>query len=136
VTDIEARIGTRYTASTLRRLAGLYPGVRFVWLMGADNLGQLDQWQEWHWIMQNVPVGVLARPGQRISARMSKAAQIYRGTRLPAGAAALLGRSDPPAWCFVNVPMTDLSSTALRARGDWTGAAPHHAPHHAPGTGK
>ncbi|MGR3454815.1 nicotinate-nucleotide adenylyltransferase [Pseudooceanicola sp.] len=120
VTDIEARIGTRYTARTLGTLGRLYPGVRFVWLMGADNLGQLDRWQEWRWIMDNVPVGVLARPRQRISARMSKAARVYDFARLPARDAARLGRSAAPCWCFVNVPMVSLSSTELRRSGAWT----------------
>ncbi|OWU86704.1 nicotinate-nucleotide adenylyltransferase [Oceanicola sp. 22II-s10i] len=119
VTDIEAHIGTRYTARTLRRLKSLYPGVRFVWLMGADNLGQLDRWQEWRWIMDNVPVGVLARPGQRISARTSKAARVYGAARLPSAHSTLLGRCAAPCWCFVNVPMIPLSSSAIRKAGQW-----------------
>ena len=40
ITDIEAQLGTRYTAQTLAALRRRYPGVRFVWLMGADNLAQ------------------------------------------------------------------------------------------------
>ncbi|WP_136635780.1 nicotinate-nucleotide adenylyltransferase [Pseudooceanicola onchidii] len=119
VTGVEARLGTRYTAETIRRLRERYPGVRFVWLMGADNLTQFDQWQDWRWIMDTVPVGVLARPGDRISARMSRAARVYRHARLPAGASHLLGRSAAPSWCFVNVPMVSLSSTMLRAAGNW-----------------
>ncbi len=118
-TDIEARIGTRYTAETLAQMQALYPGVRFVWLMGADNLAQFHRWQRWDWIMEHVPVGVLARPGQRISARTSVAAQRYAQAKLPASAARLLGRSEAPAWCFLNVPMRDVSSSAIRARGEW-----------------
>ena len=38
VTDLEARLNTRATADTLRALQRIYPGVRFVWIMGADNL--------------------------------------------------------------------------------------------------
>lgn len=120
VTDIEARLGTRFTAKTLEGLFGLYPGVRFVWLMGADNLASFHRWDRWDWIMENVPVGVLARPGQRISARMSPAASRYRRFRLRGREAARLCLSDPPAWCFVNVPMMDISSTRLRAEGRWT----------------
>ncbi len=63
VTDIEARLGTRYTAQTLAALRRQYPGVNFVWLMGADNLAQFHKWQDWRTIMMSVPVGVLARPG-------------------------------------------------------------------------
>ncbi len=119
VTDIEAHLGTRYTAATLERLRLLYPRTRFVWLMGADNLAQLHRWQRWDWIMQTVPMGILARPGQRISARTSVAAQRFRDARLPAPAAHLLGRVEAPAWCFLNVPMIDISSTDIRARGGW-----------------
>lgn len=119
VTDIEARIGTRYTAQTLERLIALYPGVRFVWLMGADNLAQFHLWDQWRWIMDTVPVGVVARPGARTTARGAKAADIYRHARLPGRAARLLSHCEPPAWCFVNMPMIDLSSSAIRARGEW-----------------
>lgn len=119
VTDIEAHLGTRYTAETLSRLKACYPGVRFVWLMGADNLAQLHRWQDWHGIMQSVPVGVLARPGDRISARMSPAARLFASARIAGYASTLLGRAEAPAWCFVNVPMVSQSSSAIRAAGDW-----------------
>jgi hypothetical protein len=81
VTDIEARLGTRYTGETIEALIAL-PGCRFVWLMGADNLAQFHLWQRWDWIMRTVPICVLARPGHRISARTAKAAQVFRHARL------------------------------------------------------
>ncbi len=119
VTDIEALTGTRATADTLAALRRLYPGVRFVWLMGADNLAQFHRWKDWRLIMDSIPVGVVARPGDRISARMSPAARLYAKYRIDGQARHLLGRADAPAWCFVNVPMVDLSSTDLRNRGIW-----------------
>ncbi|PVA06196.1 nicotinic acid mononucleotide adenylyltransferase [Thalassorhabdomicrobium marinisediminis] len=119
VTDVEARLGTRYTATTIAKLQQLYPGVRFVWLMGADNLAQFHLWQDWQKIISRVPVGVLARPGDRIAARLSLAARLYRGHRLTGREAALLGRADPPAWAFVNLPMSQISSTAIRSAGNW-----------------
>nr|WP_149866522.1 nicotinate-nucleotide adenylyltransferase [Tropicimonas marinistellae] len=119
VTDVEARTGTRYTAETLERLHALYPRAHFVWLMGADNLAQLHRWERWEWIMDMVPVGVLARPGDRLPARTSKAAALYGRWRIPARDSHRLAHAVPPAWCFVNVPMVDISSTQLRARGHW-----------------
>jgi nicotinate-nucleotide adenylyltransferase len=119
VTDIEARIGTRYTAETLARLRAMYPGVRFVWLMGADNLAQFDRWKDWEEIMLTVPVGVFARPGTRLAARGSRAAEEYARFRLPAAAARLLPLRRAPVWCFLDVPMSRLSSSAIRARGEW-----------------
>ncbi|MCX7889209.1 MAG: nicotinate-nucleotide adenylyltransferase [Rhodobacteraceae bacterium] len=120
VTGLEARLGTRYTAATLAALRRLYPGVRFVWLMGADNLAQLHLWKDWDAIMRAVPIGVFARPGTRLAARGSRAAEEYARFRLPAEAAGLLARRRAPAWCFVDVPMSGQSSSAIRARGDWT----------------
>ena len=119
ISDLEARLGTRYTAQTLGRLRAIYPGVRFVWLMGADNLVQFDRWQDWEWIMRNVPVGVFARPGARLAARGARAAEEYARFRLPGEAARLLPRMTPPAWCFIEIPMVDVSSSAIRARGEW-----------------
>ena len=119
ITDIEGRLGTRYTAETLSRLKSIYPGVRFVWLMGADNMAQLHRWQDWHWIMENVPVGVVARPGLRLGARRSRAARLYRNYRIRGRNSHLLATAEPPAWCFVNMPMVDQSSTAIREAGDW-----------------
>jgi nicotinate-nucleotide adenylyltransferase len=119
VTDVEARLGSRYTAATLARLRRAYPGVRFVWLMGADNLAQLDRWKDWRRIMDSVPVGVIARPGSRLPARSARAAAVYERYRLRAEDGAALPLTPAPAWCFVNVPMTDISSSAIRARGEW-----------------
>ena len=122
ITDIEAQLGTRYTAETLAALQELYPRARFVWLMGADNLAQFHLWQDWQQIAQSVPLGVLARPGQRISARMSRAATLFAPYRIPGRHSRLLAQAEAPAWCFVNVPMVDVSSTALRAAGAWRSA--------------
>lgn len=115
VTDLEARMGTRYTAETLAGLQARYRGVDFVWLMGADNLAGFHRWDRWREIFARVPIGVLARPGDRISARLSPAARQFRSAKLKAREAAILAQRPAPVWCFVNVPMLPISSTALRA---------------------
>lgn len=119
VTDLEARLGTRYTYATLAEIMALYPGVGFVWLMGADNLASFHHWENWREIMKLVPVAVMARPGQRISARMSLAARMFRRNKLRSREALRISSAKPPAWVFVNVPMSDLSSTRIRAQGGW-----------------
>ena len=120
VTALEVELGTRYTAETLDALRRVYPGVTFVWLMGADNLATFHKWERWRDIISSVPIAVLARPGERISARMSPAARRFRSARLRAREAPRLAGGDAPAWCFVNVPMSDASSTEIRGRGGWT----------------
>jgi hypothetical protein len=46
VSGLEAIINTRYTYDTIRFLITRCPGVRFVWIMGADNLAQLPSLAE------------------------------------------------------------------------------------------
>ncbi|WP_435257656.1 nicotinate-nucleotide adenylyltransferase [Thioclava sp. FR2] len=117
ITDLEARLGTRYTHATVSRLKAMYPGVTFVWLMGADNLAQFHRWDRWQDILRMIPVAVLARPGKGLRARLSHAAQVFRQKRLARGEALEYRR--PPIWAFVNLPMNKASSTDIRARGEW-----------------
>ena len=119
VSDFETQAGVTYTAQTIAKLQDARPQVRFVWLMGADNLAQFHLWQDWQDIMERVPVGVLARPGKRTMARTSKTARIYETARLSGRMSQLLPLRDAPAWCFINVPMRAISSTQLRQNGDW-----------------
>ena len=62
-TAIERELGTRYTADTLKKLVQKYPKRRFVWIMGADNLAQMNQWRRWREIARIMPIAVIARPG-------------------------------------------------------------------------
>ncbi len=119
ITDIEARLGTRYTADTLRHLLEMYRGVRFVWLMGADNLAGFHLWQDWEWIVRNVPVGVTSRPGEYLRAANSVMARKYAGARVPFAAARSLPVCAPPAWCLLGGPTVEISSSEIRARGMW-----------------
>jgi nicotinate-nucleotide adenylyltransferase len=117
ITGLEADLGTTATADTIDALRAMYPGVHFVWLMGADNLVQFHRWGRWRDILRNVPVGVLARPGAGVAARLSVAARAFRSGRVAQGEG--IGARRPPAWCFVNMPLNAASSSAIRAQGDW-----------------
>ena len=47
VSCLESVIGTRYTVDTISYLRRRAAGLRFVWIMGADNLAQFHRWQNW-----------------------------------------------------------------------------------------
>ncbi len=117
VTGLEADIGTRYTYDTIRYLTGRCPGVRFVWLMGADNLAGFHRWQRWDRIARLVPIAVIDRPGTTLKATRSRTAVRLAGRRLDEKDAHLLPGSALPAWVFIHGPRSPLSSTALRAQG-------------------
>jgi nicotinate-nucleotide adenylyltransferase len=115
VSGIEEAIGARYTYDTLRYLIARCPGVRFVWIMGADNLRSFHRWQNWRDIAALVPIAVVDRLGPSLYAMGSTAAQALGRYRLAERNATLLADHAPPAWVFLHGLKSPLSSTALRA---------------------
>jgi nicotinate-nucleotide adenylyltransferase len=120
-TDIEARLGTRFTVDTLRALKARYPGVRFVFIIGADNWRALPRWKDWTAIMKLVPIAIVARPGYERAALSAKPALRYARRRVSPEHAARLANANPPAWTFLHGPLDPSSSTRLRA-ASWTGS--------------
>ena len=115
VSDFETRAGTQWTVDTLRALVARHPGVRFVWLMGSDNLASFHRWRGWTDIMRLMPVAVIARPGSELDSRTAPAAARFAAARVPASRARLLPHLQAPAWTLLNAPLNHRSSTALRA---------------------
>jgi nicotinate-nucleotide adenylyltransferase len=115
VTGVEAQIGTRYTYETIAYLRRHCPGVRFVWIMGADNLRSFHRWQKWRGIAAMVPMAVVDRLGPSLYAGASAAGQALARSRVPETAAKSLADRKPPAWVYLHGLKSPLSSTALRA---------------------
>ena len=115
VTGLEAVINTRYTYDTLEYLVHRCPGVRFVWVMGADNLRSFYRWQSWRRIANLLPMAVVDRMGSSLYATGGRAAQALARYRVPDEAAASLVDRKPPAWVYLHGLKSPLSSTALRA---------------------
>jgi nicotinate-nucleotide adenylyltransferase len=116
VSDAEVRIGSFYTIDTIRVMKARFPGVRFVWVMGADSLASFHRWRGWTQIMREVPVAVVARPWITTKSRFSPAARRFAHARIPASAARTLPFRTPPAWVYLNGPLNFTSSTALRRK--------------------
>jgi len=106
-----------YTIDLLIELKRRFPGVQFVWLTGADNLAQFHRWRAWEAIFALQPIAVFDRPGYRLKALASRAAQRFAAYRVGETAAAGLAGLTPPAWTLLAHPLSGLSSTALRAEG-------------------
>jgi nicotinate-nucleotide adenylyltransferase len=120
VSCLESVIGTRYTVDTIKYLRRRAPGLRFVWIMGADNLAQFHRWQNWRWIASEVPIAVIDRPPQSFRALAAPAAQTLARYRLPENQAGSLADRRAPAWVFLTGMKLSLSSTGLRnLDGSW-----------------
>ncbi len=115
VTGFERDLRNPYTIATLTFLRQRRPQARFVWVMGADCLAEFHRWRQWREIMSLMPIAVVDRPGWQLKAMSSIAANAFGARRIPEAEAAILPSLNPPAWTFLTAPLSDLSSTAIRA---------------------
>jgi len=121
--EIERQTPT-YTVETLRELrAELGPATSIVFLMGADQLQNLDSWRDWRDLFALANFGVAARPGYRLddaalppAVAQELAARHATPEQVRASAA---GRV-----CVAHTLAVDISATQVRnalAQGDGTG---------------
>ena len=116
VSLLEMALGTQYTTETLTVLKKRYPSVRFVWIMGADNLHSMPLWKNWTQLFMLYPVAVFARPTQFWRARLGLATQYFRAWRCLEHNVKNLAFKKPPCWCYLTHPLQDMSSTQIRKK--------------------
>ncbi len=116
VTDLESRLGSsRYTADTLKALRRRFPRLRFVWLMGGDNLVQIPRWERWPEIFRTVPIAVFDRPSYSLKALSGLAAKRFARNRVPPSDERRLAEMEPPVWVFFHTRRDDRSATRIRS---------------------
>jgi nicotinate-nucleotide adenylyltransferase len=116
VTDLESRLASsRYTADSLKALRRRFPRLRFVWLMGGDNLVQIPKWQRWPEIFRTVPIAVFDRPSYSLKALSGPAAKRFARYRVSASDERRLAEMEPPAWVFFHTRLDDRSATRIRS---------------------
>ncbi|MES2288726.1 MAG: nicotinate-nucleotide adenylyltransferase [Pseudomonadota bacterium] len=119
-TDIEVRLGTRYTIDTVRALIRRYPRRRFIWIMGADIIGEFHRWRDWRRLAALVPIAVVVRPGYKGLTDASPAAVWLRRFVRPLGQCEDWTRWIPPAIVLLHMAPDPSSATALRrASPEW-----------------
>jgi len=109
------RGGATYTVETLRALrAELGADASIVFLMGADQLQNLDSWRDWQQLFELANIGVAARPGYTLE----------QDALPPAVAQQLAPRLAPPEHvrttpaglvCLAHSLAVDISATQVRA---------------------
>ncbi|MEJ1969338.1 MAG: nicotinate-nucleotide adenylyltransferase [Rhizomicrobium sp.] len=111
VMDIERDFRTHYSIDTLRALQKRFPLVKFVWLMGSDNLAIFRRWRRWADFAKRVPIAVIQRPGTVLAALNSKPIQRFGRSPLRRG---IVG-ARPPAILILDGHRNAQSATAIRA---------------------
>ena len=126
VSDVERRLGSRYSVDTVARLRQRFPRLRLVWIVGADNLPTLAEWRRWPALFQALPVAVIDRWPYSRYASVVKPAKRFARRRMAERRARGLARCKPPAWMLIHGPLHPASATALRA-GSGTAGKPREA---------
>ena len=115
VTDIEARLGTRYTVDTMRALLPCFPEKKFVWIMGADILAEFPRWKDWRDLFGMVSIAVFDRAPYSMRALAGEAAHCFASKRTATRQARTLADRQPPAWTYFHIPLHPATATQLRA---------------------
>ncbi len=118
--DIEKRLGTRFTIDTARALSRLHPRDRFIWLLGSDTLPDFHKWRDYRQLARILPIAVVPRPGYDRAAHAARAMGWLRHFVQPAGQASNWTDWSVPAIVFLRLPPDPTSATAIRAHNpDW-----------------
>ena len=88
------RLGKSYTVETLRLLHQLYPCVELFFIIGEDNISQLDAWYDLEGVFAQCTVVVGARPSEVESTDPKLLVRLR----------------------FIDTPLIELSSTEIRSR--------------------
>lgn len=118
LSDFEQLHKLNYTYATLRELRRRFPRIKFVWLMGADNLAGFHRWQHWREIIQHTPVAIFDRAPFSHTALRKKAASALRPKRLGTSEAPTLA-SKPGKWLYILMRRHAASSTAIRQQEEF-----------------
>ncbi len=115
VTDIEDRLGTRYTVDTMATLLHCFPEKQFVWIMGADILAEFPRWKNWRRLFGMVSIAVFDRAPYSMRALAGEAAHCFASKRTATRHARTLADRQPPAWTYFSIPLHPATATKLRA---------------------
>ena len=58
--------GSGYTADLMQRLHSLHPEKKFCFVIGSDNLDNLQQWYNYEWLRSNLFFLIIPRPGAEL----------------------------------------------------------------------
>ena len=114
LSPIEIMNSFQYSFQLLKLLQKRNRHIKFIWVMGEDNIIQFHLWKNWQWIANNVRIAVVARGRNRSMVNSSTFALKYRGFRLKSVQSAQLQFFKPPIWCIVDSKTVNLSSSDLR----------------------
>ena len=114
IKEIEKKINSQFSYQTIKYLNNHYKYIKFVWLMGADNLINFHQWQNAHRIFNEIPIVVFRRYGYNQQALKSYISNLYKNFRVKSKNIHIDNFNQLPAWTIIQNKEIRISSTEIR----------------------
>tara|TARA_B100000214_G_scaffold94485_1_gene65469 strand:- start:437 stop:1054 length:618 start_codon:yes stop_codon:yes gene_type:complete len=114
VEDLESKFKTNLTSKTLKIILERYKGTKFIWLMGADNLKEINRWFNWKNIFNTMPIAVFDRGVYSYSIINSIAGKRYFSKLHKRKNSLSIFNKPLPSWKFIHNIKNPTSSTYIR----------------------
>jgi nicotinate-nucleotide adenylyltransferase len=118
ITEIEKKINSTYSYQSINYIQNHYKNIKFFWLMGADNLINFHQWQNWKIIFKDISIVVFKRHGYNNKALNSKTAKTFSQFKKNTNPINQMYFSHLPSWTWINNREIKISSTEIRKQRD------------------
>ena len=112
VTDFESRFKCGYTFQTIDLLQKFFADTNFIWIMGSDNLVQITGNNNWIDIFKLIPIAVIIRHKNELSALSSLAAKKFFISQRSYGNK--VNWRGKKMWFFLLLKRNKISSTQIR----------------------
>ena len=114
IKEVEKKINSKYSYQTIKYLNTHYKNIKFVWLMGADNLINFHKWQNAFKIFNEIPIVVFRRYGYNEKALKSYTSNFYKNFKINDKNINIESFYKLPAWTIIPNKEIKISSTEIR----------------------
>ena len=114
IKEIEKKINSKYSYSTIEYLCNHYSSIKFYWLMGADNLVNFHKWQNWKKIFNKISVVIFRRHGYNSAALKSITSKTFENYQIKSKKLNQMHFASLPSWTFIQNKEIRISSTEIR----------------------
>ena len=114
IKEIEKKINSKNSHYTIEYLQHYYSNIKFYWLMGADNLVNFHQWQNWRKFFNQISIVIFRRHRYNNVALKSIASKTFANYQIKANQLNQMQFASLPSWAFVQNKEIRISSTEIR----------------------
>jgi nicotinate-nucleotide adenylyltransferase len=114
VSELEKKINSQYSCQSINFIQNYYKNIKFFWLMGADNLINFHNWQNWKAIFQNISIVVFKRHGYNNKALNSITTKTFTQFKISNNFLNASSFSSLPSWSWIDNREIKISSSEIR----------------------